>query len=562
LNFQDQPIWRQQYAPGQRGLDDAPLVRIEKDLQGSPTTKTYALIRDEMGSVIAVAEEPGVGGGLPPPASGLPPLLARYLYAPYGQRHTELGPELVKIEFDPSITKVGTQNQAATPGQALPGTLRIVSTAPLAPASLTSGLRIEQYDSATGSWSTMPAAELAIGRDDADPTTIFVMRLAGWAKSTRYQITLLPTLTDTFGRTLTMPAGDEQGLVVTLDVPSDGVTSPAYARIFQLNYQQSGSDTLGGAFPGGQTSGFQGAWSDPTTGLGYHRARWMDRRNASWLSEDPFDGIDSENLYSFVAWQASALTDPSGRYDEDVHHYLTAFLASAAGFDRATADEIGRRTQAVDMDERGSLPAEGVDLERNLQQYHFPALARLNELWRGANLGSALTNASTLMAMGEYFHALEDSYSHQAGTARREFPLQYHQHLGLKDYGHWREGHRPDWTWRRPLLAMAMARDVFGKLVRLRERYHQASKPLPFDDPDLQSRLSRFIAFEPELFEDVMYSVTILDVADYSEKVRLLDPTFVIDPGEKALREPRYKAACERQRRREQERLRRMENMR
>jgi len=71
------------------GLDDAPLVRIEKDLQGSPTTKTYALIRDEMGTVMGVAEEQG---------SGTPHLLARYLYAPYGQRHTELGPELEALE--------------------------------------------------------------------------------------------------------------------------------------------------------------------------------------------------------------------------------------------------------------------------------------------------------------------------------------------------------------------------------------------------------------------------------------------------------------------------------
>ena len=91
LNYQDQPIWRQQVAPGQRGLDDAPLVRVETDLQGTPSTKTYALIRDEMGSVLAVTEER---------AGQSPNLLARYLYAPYGQRHTELGPELVRIEFD------------------------------------------------------------------------------------------------------------------------------------------------------------------------------------------------------------------------------------------------------------------------------------------------------------------------------------------------------------------------------------------------------------------------------------------------------------------------------
>ena len=116
LNFQDQPVWRQQYAPGQRGLDDAPVVRLETDLQGATSTKTYALIRDEMGSVLAVAEER---------TGQQPNFIARYRYAPYGQRHTELGPELVKIEFDATVTRVGTTSQTPTANQTVAGALRL-----------------------------------------------------------------------------------------------------------------------------------------------------------------------------------------------------------------------------------------------------------------------------------------------------------------------------------------------------------------------------------------------------------------------------------------------------
>ena len=46
--------------------------------------------------------------------------------------------------------------------------------------------------------------------------------------------------------------------------------------------------------------------------FGYARARWYDARNASWLSEDPMQDIDSPNLYSFVAWQPHMATDPMG----------------------------------------------------------------------------------------------------------------------------------------------------------------------------------------------------------------------------------------------------------
>ena len=306
LNFQDEPTWRYQYTPGPGGLDDAPLVRVERGLQGTPTTGTYALLRDEMGSVIGVAEEH---------SGQQPTLLARYLQTPYGKRHVELGPELVKTEYDEAVVSVGGQDQAATAGETVEGALRIVTTLPLAASSLESGLLIEHYDDASSSWQTSDTEELAIGTDSEDPTNLLVMRLAGWAKATRYRVTLTPALTDGFGRLIVLPEGEAGGVAIQLDVPEDGSTPPDYSRSFPIDYNHKSGETLDGAFPGSQTAGFQGLWTDPTTGLAYARNRWYDPHNAAWLSEDPIGAVDSSNLYAFVGWGPQSGTDPMGLYE-------------------------------------------------------------------------------------------------------------------------------------------------------------------------------------------------------------------------------------------------------
>ncbi len=83
---------------------------------------------------------------------------------------------------------------------------------------------------------------------------------------------------------------------------------------FPIDYEscRAAADTLGGRFPGGQTSLFQGLWTDPVTGIAYARARWYDARNATWLSEDPLLDVDSPNLYAFVGWAPTMGTDPLG----------------------------------------------------------------------------------------------------------------------------------------------------------------------------------------------------------------------------------------------------------
>ena len=407
LNVQGQPIWRQQVAPGQRGLDDAPLVRVETDLQGAPSTKTYALIRDEMGSVLAVAEER---------AGQSPNLLARYLYAPYGQRHTELGPELVRIEFDAGVVKVGDKTQTTTANETVAGALEIVTTSPLSAATLIAGLTIEHYDPASSSWTTATRTDFAIGTADGDATDLRVMRIQGWVKATNYRITLLPGLTDTFGRIVILPSGETQGVAVELDVPSDGVMAPDYARSFALACDNAASDTLGGAFPGGQTSGFQGAWSDPTMGLGYHRARWMDWRNATWLSADPEGAVDSHDLYSALRQTPWMGTDPLGLFDVPIHQAITTQAAQESGVFLGEDATFSPTLKAINhghfLADNPLGPYASIDAQHfDNSQFEAGIALRLQLLEEFQTSSDPVAAAE---AFGRYLHATHDFYAHSS----------------------------------------------------------------------------------------------------------------------------------------------------
>ncbi len=316
LNFEDGITWRRLVLPGPSGLDDAPLVRVEANLQGggSPDPHLYAVVRDELGSVIGVLDQA--------PAAGAPALRARVLYTPYGEAHLETGPEPLRLWFDPTLTAAGGQTQQiappeppATESEAIPGGLRLTTTTRLDPASVTAGLGVERYDPASGSWVAVAASAVAAGPSASEETELDLVLLAGWPKGGQIRITLRPQLADGFGRAFQVPAGeDPAGVRVVVTVPASG-SAPDLDRRWPLRFDSgyAAANSLGGAFPDGQTSLFQGLWTDPVTGIAYARARWYDARNASWLSEDPEQTLDSPNLYAYVAWQPQMARDPSGR---------------------------------------------------------------------------------------------------------------------------------------------------------------------------------------------------------------------------------------------------------
>ena len=88
--------------------------------------------------------------------------------------------------------------------------------------------------------------------------------------------------------------GVQTELTSSFDIPGDG-TAPVFDREFPFSYDsaRASGETLGGAFTGGLNLLYTGAWTDPTTGLTYLRNRWYHARNASFLSRDPIEDVDS-----------------------------------------------------------------------------------------------------------------------------------------------------------------------------------------------------------------------------------------------------------------------------
>src|SRR5260221_10075731 len=56
--------------------------------------------------------------------------------------------------------------------------------------------------------------------------------------------------------------------------------------------------------------------------------------------------------------------------------------------------------------------------------------ARENEMRRDALSGTSIDSFQTENSIGEYLHALEDSYSHQSDPHRRDFSKTYHSSGG------------------------------------------------------------------------------------------------------------------------------------
>ncbi len=173
------------------------------------------------------------------------------------------------------------------------------------------------------------------------------------------------------------------------------------------------------------------------TGLYYYRFRYYSPTLNRFISEDPFRplaGSDS-NLYLYVGNSPMNAVDPFGLYNDDVHLNLTYCLALHAGFTTVQAGRIAARDILIDYDpETAPMPPLNVQARRD---WHFTTPERRLEAWNIALEGS-------LEDLGNYLHALQDSYSHETYG-----PIA----------GHWPDP-RPDLTHTNPERANRMARDT------------------------------------------------------------------------------------------------------
>ena len=163
------------------------------------------------------------------------------------------------------------------------------------------------------------------------------------------------------------------------------------------------------------------------------RARTLWPELGRFGQEDPAGTASGANLYEALNGNWSDFVDPNGLWEEDVHHYLTWFLARKAGFGEAEASRLGAQTGALDYDERDamtppvslrSLAQGSVGNRRNYELYHFVTSKRLDSMKEQAGRAASDVLSGELETrwrdMGEYLHAFEDSFSHQKNKTSRD----------------------------------------------------------------------------------------------------------------------------------------------
>src|SRR5262249_476264 len=81
----------------------------------------------------------------------------------------------------------------------------------------------------------------------------------------------------------------------------------------RLRYSSFGALVLPTELFIGDRYTYTGREYDSDTGLQYNRARWYDRANGSWISQDPVGcGAGDSNLYRYVGNSPTNRTDASG----------------------------------------------------------------------------------------------------------------------------------------------------------------------------------------------------------------------------------------------------------
>ena len=158
---------------------------------------------------------------------------------------------------------------------------------------------------------------------------------------------------------------------------------------------------------------YTGRERDQLTGLLYYRARFYDPQLGRFISEDPIGLAGGINLYAYVANGPTMYSDPQGLYNEDVHYYLTYFLATR--FPCLTQHEarlIADADQSVDEnpDTEPWLGWNGRQRQINSDNHSFNPGNSGNLFNLHSNAMNGRTN---YVVFGTYLHYLQDTFSHR-----------------------------------------------------------------------------------------------------------------------------------------------------
>lgn len=273
--------------------------------------------------------------------------------------------------------------------------------------------------------------------------------------------------------------------------------------------------------------------------------RFRDLESGMFISKDPAGFVDGPNLYNYVSQNPWSKVDPEGLNEVDVHEFLTRYLAYHAGFDYETARQIGEETQKLDdpHDPRDAM-AGGLGINwDNMIRYHFVSRYVLF-----AKRRQAFGEEFNSRLIGEYFHALQDTFAHSTGKTDRNWNYyrslpggafgkgmipgwDYEKAKGVPfpGFGHGAQGHEPDWTWMYPEKSMKMAKEVYDEMVKLAATSKRATRRVtPWDD--IKGTIDKFVQTIPETNQQVMFGSTIpvktVSFEGYNKKIKILDPKF------------------------------------
>jgi RHS repeat-associated protein len=275
---------------------------------------------------------------------------------------------------------------------------------------------------------------------------------------------------------------------------------------------------------------YAGEQIDPDLGMYFLRARYLNQEKGRFWNQDTYEGNNEEPLslhkYLYTHDDPVNNVDPSGFYEIDVHQFLTEYLARAAGFrSKPEAFRIGDMSQAADAPGSKKDAMYGGVNHDNMSKYHFVTKERLERL-RNRIYRHGLRDFEYI---GDYFHALEDTYSHTTGAKDRNW-YYYHAELPIiGNIGHGYQGHTPDWTWKKPAKALKMAEMVYNEL-RLFAVHTGQNNPVQ-SWSDIVETVEKFINFTPRTYYERMYgrAVETVTFEGYQEKIKILDPSFNMD---------------------------------
>jgi RHS repeat-associated protein len=171
---------------------------------------------------------------------------------------------------------------------------------------------------------------------------------------------------------------------------------------------------------------------DAALSLYYYRARSYDPQAGRFLREDPLSFTAGDtNLYRYVFNVPIDSRDPLGMYDDDVHFYMTLYIALAIGLDECEGYVVAWANLYTDFNPNTwplGLGERGVELRR---RFHFRTSR--NTVVRGAPecleiAKKGIENCDGFL-LGIGLHILQDSYSHEG----YEPSTGHLKHRGLPD---------------------------------------------------------------------------------------------------------------------------------